>query len=54
MGASCDAIYDQFGAIRNPNSGPIARKSYIFLTVTFYFTKTENKTKKSLTELSRY
>ena len=37
----------QFAAIRKPNSGRISCK-------TFYLSKTENRTKKSLTQLSYY
>ena len=50
-------IYDRFGAIRKPDSGRIVCKTYIFifsLIVTFYLTKTETRTKKSLTQLSHY
>ena len=47
MSANCDAIvlfpiYGQFTAFRKPDSG------------TFYLTKTENKSNKSLTQLSYY
>ena len=45
-------IYDQFGTIRN--SGRIVCKTYISMNITFYLTNTENRTKKSLTQLSRY
>ena len=41
-------IYGQSGAIRKPDSGRIIYKTYISLTVTFYLTKNENRTKKSL------
>ena len=47
-------IYGQFGAIRKPDSGRISCKTYIFIKTTFYFTKTENRTKKPLTQLSHY
>ena len=46
-------IYDQFGAIRTPDSGRAVCKAFS-LIVTFYHSKTENRTKKSLTQLSRY
>ena len=54
MTENCDVIvilliYGEFGAIRKPNSG-----HRFSLIVTFYLTKTENKTKKSLTQLSHY
>ena len=58
MAANCDvififAIYRQFGALRKSDSGPIVNKKLTFsLTVTFYLTKSENRTKKSLTQLS--
>ena len=39
-------IYDQFGLIRKPDSRRIVGN--------FYLTKTENRTKKSLTQLSHY
>ena len=45
-------IYGQFGAIPKPDSGFVVRKTYIFIT--FYLTKTENRTEKSLTHLSNY
>ena len=38
-------IYDRFRAIPKPDSRPV---------VTIYLTKTENKTKKSLTQFSHY
>ena len=59
-------IYSQFGAIQKLHSGCIVCKTYIFIKsdllsytiflskVTFYLTKTENRTKKSLTQLSHY
>ena len=47
-------IYGQFGAIRKPDSGGILCKTYISLIVSFYLTKAENRTKKSLTQLSHY
>ena len=55
MSGNCDVIvifqiYGQVGAIRNAK--PI--KLTFSLTVTFYLAKTENRTKKSLTQLSHY
>ena len=48
-------IYGQFGAIRKPESGRIVCKTYMFINSNlFYFIKTENRTKKSLTQLSHY
>ena len=47
-------IYGQFGAIWKPDSGPIVCKTYIFINSTLYLTKTEDRTKKSLTQLSHY
>ena len=54
-------IYSQSEAIRKPDSGRIVCKTYISIngsflskTETFYHTKTENRTKKSLTQLSYY
>ena len=48
-------IYSQFGGIWRPDSGRIVCKTYVFiLIVTFHLTKSENKTKKSLTQLSHY
>ena len=41
-------IYSQFGAIQKPDTRGIS------LTVTFYYTKSENRTKKSLPQLSHY
>ena len=57
MSKNCDIIvifpiYSQFGAIQKPASRHIVCKTYISLTVTFYLTKTENRTKKSPTQLS--
>ena len=56
---NCDVIviftiYGQFGAIRKPDSGRIVCKSYILINSNLNLTKTENRTKKSLTQLSRY
>ena len=47
------AISSQFGAIRIPDSGHIVCNLFS-LIVTFYLTKTENRTEKSLTQLSHY
>ena len=38
-------IYGQFGEIRKLDSKRITCKSYIFINITFYLTKTENRTK---------
>ena len=59
MSENCDvififSIYNQSGAIWKSDSGRIVCKIYIFLIVTFYLTKTENKTKRSLTQPSYY
>ena len=57
VSANCDVVFfsisDQFAAIGNPDSGHMVNKTYI-LIVTFYLTKPENRTKKSLTQLSYY
>ena len=50
MSANCDvififSIYDQFGAIRKPDSGRIVYKTYNFINSNFLSYKTENKTK---------
>ena len=57
MSTNCDfivifPIYGQFGAIRKADSGRIVCKAYIFITSNLLFTKTENRTKESLTQLS--
>ena len=59
MSENCDAIvifliYDQFGTIQKPDSGRIVCKTYIFINNNHYLTKTENRTKKSLTQPSYY
>ena len=59
MPANCDIIaifliYGQFGAILKRDSRSIICKTYIFIKVTFYLTKTGNRTKKSLTHLSHF
>ena len=46
--------HGQFGAIWNPYSGGWSVKLTFPLKVTFYLTKSENRTKKSLTQLSYY
>ena len=57
MSVICDAIvilptFGQFRAIRMPDSRCIVCKIYIFIKSNFYLTKTENRTKKSLIQLS--
>ena len=48
-------IHSQFGGIWRLDSERIVCKTYVFsLIVTFHLTKSENKTKKSLTQLSHY
>ena len=60
MSASHDIIvifpvYSQFGAIRKLDFQHIVCKTYNFIkSVTFYLTKVEKRTKKSLTQLSHY
>ena len=59
MSANCNIIlifpiYGQFGAICKPDSGSMGCKTYISLIAIFYLTKTENKTKKYLTQISCY
>ena len=59
MSENCDVIvifpiYGQFGAIRKPDSGRIVCKTYIFINSNLYLTKSDNITKKSLTQLSYY
>ena len=49
MSGSGDVIA---GAIRKPDSECMVLKTYIFLTVTFYLRKAENRTKKFRTQLS--
>ena len=55
ISAKCDVIvifpiFDQFGAIRKPFHFHRTFSS----TIIFYFIKTENRTKKSLTQISHY
>ena len=57
MSENCDviaifSIYGQFGAIRKPDSGHIVSKFYIFINSNLHLTKTQNRTKKSLAQLS--
>ena len=60
MSENCDVIlifliYRQFGAIQKLNCGRRACKTYVFnKKKPFHLTKTENRTKKSLTQLSHY
>ena len=59
MSESCDVIvvfriFGQFGAFRRPDSGHRVCKSYVFSNSSFCLTKPENRTKKSLTQLSHY
>ena len=59
MVSDCDVvviflIYGQFGAIGLTDSECMGCKTDIFIIVTFYLTKTENRTKKSLIQHSYY
>ena len=59
MSENCDVIvifrvFGQFGAVRIPDFGSRVYKKYVSVTVTFCRTKTENRTKKPLTQLSHY
>ena len=59
MSKNCDVIAifpfcGQFGAIWKPDSGCIVCKTYILINSNLYLTKTENRTKESLTQLSQY
>ena len=60
ISGNCDVIvifqiFSQFGAARRPDSGHRVCKRYVFSKSNlFYLTKTENRTKKSLTQLSHY
>ena len=48
-------IYGQFGAILKLDSRSIVCKTYVFIMYsTFYLTKNEKRSKKSLTQLSHY
>ena len=56
---NCDVIaifpiYNQFWAIRKPDSQRIVCKIYIFINRNLLAWKTEKKTKKCLTQLSHY
>ena len=56
MSANCDVIifpiYGQIGAFRKLDSGRVACKTYIFINTNFFFCKTENRAKKSLSQAS--
>ena len=57
MSSNCDVtvffqIYDQFAAFQKPDSGSMVYKTYIFIKSNL--TETENRTKKSLTQLLHY
>ena len=59
MSGDCDVIvifliYGQNRAIHKPDSWRTDCKTYISIKVTFYLGKTENKTKKSPTQLTHY
>ena len=59
MLGNCDVIvifqiYDQFGAIRTKESGRFVCNTYIFIISNLISYKNENRTKKSLTQLSYY
>ena len=59
MSENCDIIvifwiFGQFGAVRMPDSGHGVCKSMFSVIVTFCLKKSENRTKKSLTQLSHY
>ena len=56
---NCDVIvifpvYDKFGTIRKPDYGCIVCKNLIFIKSNLLSYKSENRTKKSLTQLSYY
>ena len=56
---NCDVIvifltFGQFEAVQRPDSGQRVRKFMFSVIVAFCLTKTENRTKKSLTQLSHY
>ena len=56
LSENCDVnvifwIFAQFAAIQRSDSGHRVCKSYVSVIVTFCLTKTENRTKKSLTAL---
>ena len=58
MSRNCDVIttfpiYGQFGTMRMPDSGRVVYKTYVFINSKPSISqKTENKTKKSLIQLS--
>ena len=61
MSENCDVIvifriFGQFGAVWRPDSRHRAESAEVMfsVTVTFCLTKTENRTKKSLTQFSHY
>ena len=60
MSRNCDVIvifriFGKFGAVQRRDSGHRACKSYVFSNRNlFCLTKTENRTKKSLTQLLHY
>ena len=59
ISANCDVIiifpiYGHFGAIQKQDSGRIVCKIKFSYRETFYLTKTENRTKTFLTQLSYY
>ena len=59
MSENCDVIvifriFGQFGAIGRPDSGHRVCKSYVSSKKNLLSTKTENRTKKSLSQLSQY
>ena len=47
-------VYSQFGANWKPDFGRRVDKTYIFIKSNFSLTKTENETKKSLTQIKHY
>ena len=47
-------IYGRFGAMQKPVSGCIVYRTCIFTNTAFYLTKTENRIKKSVTQLLHY
>ena len=59
MSENCDVIvifpiYGQFGAIRKPDSGGIVYKKYYFINSNLLSSKSSNRTKKYLIQLSSY
>ena len=62
MSENCDVIviflifwtFGQFGAVWRPDFRHRVCKGYVFSIATFFLTKTESRTKKSLTQLSHY